>query len=63
MTVTGIERVRSLADVGVEDIALVGNQAATLASLRRAGLACALGRGCYHGSASRRRRPDLGLRC
>lgn len=37
MTTTSIERVRSLADVGVEDIALVGNRAATLATLRRAG--------------------------
>jgi rifampicin phosphotransferase len=37
MTRTSIEWVRSLADVGVEDIALVGNKAATLATLRRAG--------------------------
>lgn len=37
MTVTSIERVRSLADVGVEDIALVGNKAAALATLTRAG--------------------------
>ncbi len=37
MTRTSIESVRSLADVGVEDIALVGNKAATLATLRRAG--------------------------
>ena len=37
MTMTSIGRVRSLADVGVEDIALVGNKAATLATLRRAG--------------------------
>lgn len=37
MSMTSIERVRSLADVGVEDVALVGNKAATLATLRRAG--------------------------
>jgi hypothetical protein len=37
MTMTGIERVGSIADVGVEDIALVGNKAATFAALRRAG--------------------------
>jgi hypothetical protein len=36
MTITSIERMRSLADVGVEDIALVGNRAATLAAPRRA---------------------------
>jgi phosphoenolpyruvate synthase/pyruvate phosphate dikinase len=34
---TGIERVGSIADVGVEDIALVGNKAATFVALRRAG--------------------------
>jgi rifampicin phosphotransferase len=37
MTMTGIERVGSIADVAVEDIALVGNKAATFAALRRAG--------------------------
>jgi rifampicin phosphotransferase len=36
MTVTSIERLRFLAEVGVEDIALVGNKAATLATLKRA---------------------------
>ena len=37
LTVTSIERVRSLAEPGAEDIALMGNKAATLATLRRAG--------------------------
>jgi rifampicin phosphotransferase len=36
MTITSIQRVRSLADVGVEDIALVGNTAAALATHKRA---------------------------
>jgi hypothetical protein len=36
MTMTaGAERVRSIPDVGVEDIALVGNKAATFEALRR----------------------------
>jgi hypothetical protein len=35
MTMTGIERVGSIADVGVEDIALVGNKAATFAAAPR----------------------------
>ena len=37
MTMTRIEQVRALADVSAEDIALVGNKAATLATLKRAG--------------------------
>jgi rifampicin phosphotransferase len=37
MTMTSVEQLRSLADVGRDDIALVGNKAATLATLRRAG--------------------------
>ena len=37
MTITSIQRVRSLADAGVEDIALVGSKAATHATLQRAG--------------------------
>jgi pyruvate,water dikinase len=37
MTMTRIEQVRALADVSVHDIALVGNKAATLATLKRAG--------------------------
>lgn len=37
MAITSIQRVRSLADVGVEDIAVAGNKAATLATLKRAG--------------------------
>jgi phosphoenolpyruvate synthase/pyruvate phosphate dikinase len=37
MTMTRIQRVRSLADVGVDDISLMGNKAAALATLRRAG--------------------------
>jgi phosphoenolpyruvate synthase/pyruvate phosphate dikinase len=36
MTNTSIQRVRSLADLAGEDIALVGNKAATLATLKRA---------------------------
>jgi pyruvate,water dikinase len=36
MTITSIQRMRSLADVAVEDIALVGNKAATLATSKRA---------------------------
>jgi phosphoenolpyruvate synthase/pyruvate phosphate dikinase len=37
MTMTRIEQVRALADVSVHDVALVGNKAATLATLKRAG--------------------------
>ena len=37
MTMTSVEQLRSLADVDREDAALVGNKAATLATLRRAG--------------------------
>jgi hypothetical protein len=37
MTMTSIERVGSISDVDVEDIALVRNKAATSATLRRAG--------------------------
>ena len=37
MTMTRIEQVLALADVSAEDIALVGNKAATLATLKRAG--------------------------
>ena len=37
MTMTRVEQLRSLADVRAEDAALVGNKAATLATLRRAG--------------------------
>ena len=37
MTITSIQRVRSLADAGVEDIGLVGTKAARQATLRRAG--------------------------
>jgi hypothetical protein len=54
MTITGIQRVRSLADVGVEDIALVGNTAATLATHKRAGFSVPEGRGPDRASAARR---------
>ena len=37
MTMTRIEQVRALADVGGDDSALVGSKAATLATLKRAG--------------------------
>jgi hypothetical protein len=40
MTITSIQRVRPLADAGVEDIALVDNKAATHATLQRAGFPC-----------------------
>jgi hypothetical protein len=40
MTITSIQRMRPLADAGVEDIALVDNKAATHATLQRAGFPC-----------------------
>jgi hypothetical protein len=37
MTMTSIERVRSLADVGLDDIALVGKQGGNARDIRAAG--------------------------